>query len=397
MNRSAVVKILQRREVCSRADVARQTGLSQAAITKIVNALIEMGIVAEVGPIKGQGKRRSFGLKLNADKHLVVGVKFARQTSAVGVFDISGRIYSIEERKHSPDEDRATVLTALKNQVRDLISKYKNVVAVGLAVPGPYLRDEGRTALLTRLPMWHNVNFIKEFKEGFEKPVFIEHDANAAALAEWWFGDHTRPIHTLAYFLVGEGVGSGIIERGNLMLGSLGSAGEIGHVSIDYNGPKCECGNFGCLELYCSSSALMDMTRRHAPECLPAVLPQSHKACSIVFNAAREGNKKAMEVVKRIAGYIGVVCVTIINAYNPEIIVIGDSLSRGGDLLLPTINDIVRQRVVPELHSKVQIKITNLRIDPTLYGAAAIATDKVLQLPSAFSESGGKRMGAMQK
>jgi len=400
MNRSAVMKILQQQEVCSRADIARQTGLTQAAITKIVASMMEMGIVSEVGIITGSSdNRRSIGLKLNADRHQIIGVKFAREMFAVGVFDISGKIYTQTETKFSLGENPQTVLSSMKKQIHDMLKQYENVVSIGLAVPGPYLRDEGRIAVVTRMSAWHTINFIEEFKEEFQKPVFIEHDANAGALAEWLFGGHGQSLHTLAYFLVGEGVGCGMIERGRLFLGVQGSACELGHVSVDVLGPRCECGNYGCLEMYCSASALWKKAQKHVPECLPSGSLengenlQSSEACDAIFNAARAGNQKALEVVRETAEYIGYGCVTIINAYNPDIIILGDVVSQGGDLLMPAIQEVVKQRVIPELHTKVQIKISNLMIDPTLYGAAATATNKVLQLPSMFSSAGRRGSG----
>lgn len=384
MNRSAVVKILQQREVCSRADIAKQMGLTQASITKIVAALMEMGIVTEVGIMKGKGNRRSIGLKLNTDRHQIIGVKFARHMFAVGVFDISGKIYTQTETEYSIDEDQQSVLAAMKKQIHDMLNQYKNVVAIGLAVPGPYLKDDGHIAVVTQMPTWHNINFIKEFKDEFNKPFYVVHDANAGALAEWWFGDHERPIHTLAYFLVGEGVGSGIIENGDLLLGVQGAASEIGHISVDVQGSRCECGNYGCLELYCSAQAMLKKAKQHVPECLSESYPKGIDACNAVFESARGGNQKALEIVKEVAEYIGYGCVTLINAYNPDIIVIGDIVSQGGDLLLPTIMEVVKQRTIPELYDRVQIKISSLKVDSTLYGAAAIATDKVMEMPSAF-------------
>jgi predicted NBD/HSP70 family sugar kinase len=384
MNRSAIVKILQQREICSRADIAKEMGLTQASITKIVAVLIEMGIVSEVGSIKGNGNRRSIGLKLNAERNQVIGVKFARHMFAVGVFDISGKLYTQQETEYSIEQDKRVVLSAMKEQIHNMLKMYKNIVAIGLALPGPYLRDEGRIAMITRMPIWHDINFIKEFKYEFNKPVFIEQDANAGALAEWWFGDHDRPLHTLAYLLDGEGLGSGIVEKGNLLLGKQGTASELGHISVDVNGPRCECGNYGCLEMYCSAPAMLKMAQQIVPECFVKEYQNRADACNAVFEAARNGNKKALKVVNEIAKYLGYGCVTLINTYNPDIIVIGDSVSRGGDLLLPTIKEVVRQRTISELHDKVQIKLSNLKVDSTLYGAAAIATDRVLRNPSAF-------------
>lgn len=384
MNRSAIVRILQQMDVCSRADIAKMTGLTQASITKIVAVLIEMGIVTEVGFVKGNGNRRSIGLRLNAEQNLVIGVKFSRHLFSIGVFDISGKIYTQQETEFSLEEVALDVVADMKRQIHELLNKYENVVAIGFAVPGPYLRKIGRIAMVTRMPSWQSINFINEFKYEFDKPVFIEQDANAGALAEWWFGNHGRPLNSLAYFLAGEGIGSGIVDNDRLLLGNLGIASEVGHISIDVNGPTCECGNKGCLEMYCSTTAMLKKAEKMLPGFSEKDFDNRLDACKKVFSEAREGNKEAVKLVEEIAEYLGYGCVTLINAYDPEIIVIGDIISQGKELLLPTINRIVKERVLPEISSKVQIKISELPVDPTLYGAAAIATDKVLRKPSEY-------------
>lgn len=387
MNRSAIVRILQQREVCTRAEIAKMMGLTQASITKLVAYLIDMGIVSEVGIVKGNGNRRSIGLRLNAEKNLVIGVKFSRHVFAIGVFDISGKLYTQSETEFSLDENTGKVLTAMKDQIRKLLDEYENVVAIGLALPGPYLRKEGRIAMVTRMPSWHNINFIDEFKNEFDKPVFIEQDANAGALAEWWFGDHGRPLSSLTYFLVGEGVGSGVVDHDSLLLGYQGIASEVGHISIDFNGSTCECGNKGCLELYCSTMALLKKAEKELPELFKEKYENRSEAVARIVEAARKGNEKAIRVLQEIATYIGYGCVTLINAYDPEIIVIGDSVSQGDEFLLPTIKKIVEERTIPEVSSKVRIEISRLKVDPTLYGAAAIATDRVLRKPSEYLAS----------
>ena len=384
MNRSAIVRILQQKEICSRAEVAKMMGLTQASITKLVGALIDMGIVSEVGIVKGNGNRRSIGLRLNAEKNLVIGVKFSRHVFAIGVFDISGKLYTQQETEYSLDDLAQDVIASMKSQIHKLLKKYENVVAIGLAVPGPYLREEGRIALVTRMPNWKTVNFVDEFKHEFDKPVFIEQDANAGALAEWWFGNHERPLSSLAYFLAGEGVGSGIVDHDRLLLGNLGIASEIGHISIDYKGPVCECGNRGCLELYCSTTALLKKAEKELPQLFEKPYENRSEICERIFDSARGGDKKALKLVNEIAEYLGYGCVTLINAYDPEIIVIGDSIAQADELLLPTINKIVEERILPAISSHVRIQISKLKIDPTLYGAAAIATDRVLRKPSEY-------------
>lgn len=384
MNRSAIVRILQQKEICTRAEIAKIMGLTQASITKLVAYLIDMRIVSEVGIVKGNGNRRSIGIRLNAEQNLVIGIKFSRHVFAIGVFDISGKDYRQQETEFSLDDDPAEVLKDMKHQVNELLKEFPKVVAIGLAVPGPYLRKEGHIAMVTRMHSWQYVNFVEEFKDAFDKPVFIEQDANAGALAEWWFGNHNRPLNSLAYFLVGEGVGSGIVDHDRLLLGNLGIASEIGHISIDYKGPVCECGNRGCLELYCSTSAFLTRAEIELPELFNKSYENRQEACTRVFDAARNGDIKAKKLIEEIAKYIGYGCVTLINAYDPEEIVIGDSMAAAGDLLLPTINEIVKSRILPAIGSRVKIEISKLSFDPTLYGAAAIATDRVLRKPSEY-------------
>ena len=384
MNRSAIVKILQQRDVCSRAEIAKITGLTQASITKITAVLIEMGIVSEVGTIKGNGNRRSIGLRLNAEEKQVIGVKFSRHMFAVGVFDISGKLYTMRETEFELEQDTREVLTDMKDQIHETLKKYKNVVAIGLALPGPYIREEGRIAMVTSMPKWHDINFIDEFKNEFNKPLFIEQDANAGALAEWWFGNHTKPITTLAYLLAGEGIGSGIVDNGNLLLGMKGIASEIGHVSVDVNGPKCECGNHGCLELYCSAPEMLKRAKHAMPKLFERKYSNRSEACGAVFEEARNGNKDVARIVDEIGIYLGYGCINIMNAYNPDIIVIGDILAQGGDLLLPKIKETVKNRMLPEIYENVRIEISKLGVDSTLLGAAAIATDKVLRRPSKY-------------
>ena len=383
MNRSAIVRILQK-DVYSRADIARITGLTQASITKITAALIEMGIVSEVGMIKGNGNRRSIGLRLHSEDKQIIGVKFSRQMFAVGVFDISGKLYSVSQTEFELDQDPQSVLSDMKSQIRDTLKRYKNVVAIGMAVPGPYLREKGKIAIITAMPGWRDVNIISEFKEQFDKPLFIEQDANAGALAEWWFGNHQRSITSLAYLLAGEGIGSGIVDNGNLLLGMKGIASEIGHMSINVNGPKCECGNHGCLELYCSAPGMLDQVQQAIPEILNKRYRNRAEACEAVFKEARKGNKAAADIVSKIGVHLGYGCINIMNAYNPDIIVIGDILSKGGDLILSKIIQVVEDRVLPAVYENVRIEISELGVDPTLLGAAAIATDRVLRKPSEY-------------
>lgn len=385
MNRSLVVKLLKQKKVCSRADLAKAAGLTQAAITKIVAALINMGIISEVGLIEAERGRRSIGLQLNGELYRVIGVKISRMFFSIGVFDICGKVYAQKTTKIKTPSVPKQTLENIKQEIRNYLDKFEKVVAIGIAVPGPYLRNEGRIALMTGFPGWENVNFKEEFEKVFNTAVFIEHDANAGALAEWWFGESNQEKQVLVNFLASEGIGAGIVSNGKLIVGSQGIAGEVGHISVEVNGERCECGNYGCLEKYCSAIALVEQAKQELFKHPDSGLNQ-YKEITYhdVFNELEKGDDFAAELVQYAGRYIGYGVVTIINAYNPDVIILSDIMARGGQVLLNAVKSVVDERVIPELSSHVEIKLSSFSIDPILYGAAALATDCVLTLPSIF-------------
>jgi len=385
MNRSLILKLLKQKEICSRADLAKAAGLTKAAITKIVAALINMGIISEVGLIEAKLGRRSIGLQLNGDLYQVIGVKFSRLSFSIGVFDICGKAYAQQTTSIQMSNDPNNILENMKHKIQNYLDKFEKIVAIGVAVPGPYLRHEGKIALMTGFPGWKSDDFKDEFEKEFKTTVFIEHDANAGALAEWWFGERDPDKRVLVNFLVSQGVGAGIVSNGNLIIGSQGIAGEVGHISVDVNGEKCECGNYGCLENYCSAIALVKRAKQELSKYPDSGLNQyENLTYHDVFNELLKGDSLAIQLVQYTGRYIGYGIVTIINAYNPDVVIVSDIMARGGKVLLSAIKSVVKERVIPELSSHVEIKLSSFSIDPVLYGAAALAIDRVLTLPSVF-------------
>ena len=259
LNRALVVRSLRKARLCSRADLAKRTGLKQPTITRIISDFLEWGLVTERGIIEGKKGRRSIGISLNTELYKVIGVRLARKYFTVGLFDMFGSGEVIAQEPIEALEGSGKALGRIRVAVNQLIaaSSQFRILGVGVAIPGPFFRAEGRIALMTELPGWEQIALEQELLSYFRIPVYLEHDAHAAALAEWWLGPHSRETGTIVYVAAGQGVGAGIMIDGRLFRGSLGTAGEIGHMSVDCNGPFCECGNKGCLEHYCSSIALV--------------------------------------------------------------------------------------------------------------------------------------------
>ena len=312
-NRSRIVKHLYHNGISSRAQIAKALELTPAAITKITARLIEAGMIEETGDLEGSKNRRSIGLKLNTTRFRVIGIKFARSLVQIGVFGLCGNALSIENLPTVYDNTIDDTIATIHQRVEQLLDNDPSIVAIGMAVPGPYLRNVGRTAVVSSMQGWRRINFIDEFVTAFRVPVFIEQDARAGALAHYLFDPSVHADGNLAYYLVGEGVGLGVIDNGRLINGFLGAATEIGHISIDVNGRPCDCGNIGCLERYCSTPAIHDMLIESGTV-VPDAADMTHaEAARALFTKASVGDEDAASMVREIGRYVGYGCVTIFN------------------------------------------------------------------------------------
>ena len=383
-NRSRIMRHLYRNGVSSRAQIATALGLTPAAITKITAQLIEAHAIEETGDLDGKKNRRSIGLALDTAHFHVIGVKFARSLVQIGVFDLTGNQSSLTTLPYVSNDTIGETIATVHSTIEQLLHEDPTIVAIGMAVPGPYLRNNGHTAVVSSMQGWRAINFIDEFANSFTVPVFIEQDARAGVLANSLFDPNSNGEPNLAYYLVGEGVGLGVIDHGRIINGALGTATEIGHVSIDVNGKPCDCGNIGCLECYCSTPAIHQMLIDNGTIVNGADSMSHTEACRALFALAHHGDEAALAMIRTIGTYIGYGCLIIFNTFNPHTIVIGDIVSEAGQPLLDEIKRTVRQRAIPEIYESTTIRFTTMPTDATVLGAAAVAINYLLDHPSDF-------------
>ncbi|AMK57876.1 ROK family transcriptional regulator [Bifidobacterium angulatum] len=383
-NRSRIMRHLYRNGVSSRAQIATALGLTPAAITKITAQLIEAHAIEETGDLDGKKNRRSIGLALDTAHFHVIGVKFARSLVQIGVFDLTGNQSSLTTLPYVSNDTIGETIATVHSTIEQLLHDDPTIVAIGMAVPGPYLRNNGHTAVVSSMQGWRAINFIDEFANSFTVPVFIEQDARAGVLANSLFDPNSNGEPNLAYYLVGEGVGLGVIDHGRIINGALGTATEIGHVSIDVNGKPCDCGNIGCLERYCSTPAIHQMLIDNGTIVNGADSMSHTEACRALFALAHHGDEAALAMIRTIGTYLGYGCLIIFNTFNPHTIVIGDIVSEAGQPLLDEIKRTVRQRAIPEIYESTTIRLTTMPTDATVLGAAAVAINYLLDHPSDF-------------
>jgi len=389
MNRVLIIRLMRMKGVCSRAELSRLTKLRPATITNIISEFQQWGLVREEGFINEGIGRKAIGITLNSLKYKVIALRLSRKYFLIGLFDLSGNELQSIKHKISKKDTPEIVFNEIKKQIHILLNNCHEgrVLAIGCAIPGPFLRKEGRVALLSEFPDWQNIKIKQELENEFGFPTYLEHDANAGALAYYWdMGVETNK--SLVYFAAGQGIGAGIVSDGSLLVGALGSAGEVGHMCIDYNGAFCECGNKGCLEKYCSSIALTKAINRKLDEGNYSILS---KGCDFgeIAEAVQKGDKLAVSEYRKACEMLAVGVVNIINILNPDIVVIGDEMSTvEPEILIESVNNVVKSRILPVILENMIIVVGKENTDKILTGASIVATEEILKTPFLFKSEG---------
>ena len=380
LNRELVLRVLRKNEGCSRAELAKITHLKPATITNIINELQELNLVRESGVISEGKGRSAIRLILNSNAYNVVGIRIARKYLIVGVFDVRGdelKSVRCEIESWMNIED---VLERVIKYVHMAIDEWAQgkVVAIGCAIPGPFLKEEGKVVLVTGMPVWKDCDIKEELKKEFNLPVFMEHDANAGALAYYWkCGEGLR--QTLVYMAVGQGVGAGIVQDGTLMNGQLGIAGEIGHMSINFEGPYCECGNRGCLEMYCSSIALRKEIARGIDQ---GHFTSLRRDCTLdeIAQAVKKGDRFVIDCYRKICERLAIGVVNVINMLNPDKLVVDDDfVSVAPDMVCEILNKAIRPAILPQIWDNLEIVIGEGTQAFVLKGVTILAAEELLR------------------
>jgi len=286
---------------------------------------------------------------------------------------------------HSPtlvSEGLQPVINRIFSTIDRLLSQGSTSTAqlygIAIAAAGAIDTSKGLVTSSPNLPGWLDVPLRDMVSQRYGVNTCLLNDASAAALAEHRLGAG-KGTSNLIYITVSTGVGGGIIINGELYSGASGCAGEIGHMTIDVNGPECGCGNRGCLEVLASGKAIAAEAKRRIKEGeksrLTDIVSGDLEAITAekIALAAQDGDRLALEVISRAASYLGAGMVNLVNIFNPEMIIVGGGLSKMGDLLLKPAREIVRERAFPLCTGAVRIATAGLGDDGGVLGAAIYA------------------------
>lgn len=342
----------------TQAELARVTGLAPATVSNIVRELVGARLV-QTEP--GSGRRGS-AVRLARSAGLVAGVDFGHSHVAVAVGDLTGTVLAEERRPLDTGHAYHEGIDLARRLLAEMTGELGEVRRIGLGLPAPVTNGVVRATAI--LPGWEGVAAEAAAEEAFGTPVHVENDANLGALAE-----HRRGVgrgHDTSVFVkISSGVGAGIIIDNKLFHGSTGSAGEIGHLTLDDQGPLCRCGSRGCLEAYTSVGNVQAMMADQLPGA----------DFDDIVEAARTGNVSAQRTLEDAGLHLGWGLASIVNLINPAVVVVGGDMARAGDLLLESARIGMRRHALDTVAATPLVAST-LGERASLVGAVLLAAER---------------------
>ena len=280
----------------------------------------------------------------------------------------------LDEGSHIVDD----MIESIQHRLNLLGLSATDFQGIGMGSPGVVDRENGTVIGAYNLN-WKTLQPIKEkMEKALGIPFFIDNDANVAALGERWMGaGENQP--DVVFMTLGTGVGGGIVAEGKLLHGVAGAAGELGHITVDFDQPiACTCGKKGCLETVASATGIVNLTRRYADEYEgDAALKRSiddgeEVTAKTVFDLAKEGDDLALIVYRNFSRYLGIACANIGSILNPSTIVIGGGVSAAGEFLLQGVQKVYDENTFPQVRTTTKLALANLGNDAGVIGAASL-------------------------
>ncbi len=368
-NLERVLRAVRMAGSLTQAEIARSTGLSAATVSNIVRELKESGTVV-VTPTSSGG-RRARSVSLSADAGIVVGVDFGHTHLRVAVGNLAHRVLAEESEPIDVDASAAQGFDRAETLVERLLTqtgfRSDKVIGVGLGVPGPIDVETGAIGSTAILPGWTGVEPGRELSSRLGMPVYVDNDANLGALGELVWGAG-RGLSDLAYIKVASGVGSGLVISGQIYRGPGGTAGEIGHITLDESGPVCRCGNRGCLETFVGSRYLLNLLNAsHGPG---LTVPR-------VVQLAQRGDLGCRRVIADVGRQIGTGVANLCNLLNPRRVILGGDLAEAGELVLSPIRESVARYAIPSAARQLSVVPGTLGGRAEVLGALALVMSEM--------------------
>lgn len=379
----------------TKADLVAGTEYSRTKISTCIDSLLQKKYISENNETEYSGGRRSHTYRVNGDLGLIAGVDIGATSVDLAVADLSRKILIRHAEPAQVREGPIKILGRICNQLEKMITEngfsVDNVLGIGIGVPGPVDFLNGVAISPPIMPGWDRYPIIQTVSQWFPfANVVVDNDVNVMALGEVQAGI-SKGVQNLIYIKIGTGIGAGIICHGNIYRGANGCAGDIGHISVSKSGPMCHCGNKGCLESLAGGPAIAERALMAAEAGKSPILlrrysaNENHLIAEDIGDAAREGDQLSIEIIRESGQMIGDVLASLVNFYNPEMIVIGGGVSNLGNLLLSSIRQAILNRSTPLATRNLDVVFSGIGGDAGVIGAVNLALDNLFMIVPASS------------
>lgn len=370
MNQKLILNEILKNSPISRASLSEITGLNKSTVSSQVNELIEKNVIFEIGAGQSSGGRRPVMLVFNKNAGYSIGIDIGVDYLNGILTDLEGNII-LEKASDLSSPSAGEVKEILFELIHDFIihmpdSPY-GLVGIGICVPG--LVDSNQKIIFMPNLDWYIEDLQLLIESEFNVPVFVENEANAGACGEKVFGV-TKNHENIIYISINVGIGVGIIINNELYKGVNGFSGEMGHMTIDFNGPKCSCGNRGCWELYASEKALLDSFSNDEKNMLrKEIVERANKNDVAVLNA-----------LQNFGFYVSIGLTNILNTFDAQAIILRNNIIESHPIVLNTIKNEVSSRVNSHLESMCELLPSSLGRNAPALGAVSIVIEHFLNV-----------------
>ncbi len=376
-HREEVLARLRPGRPASRNDLARETGLSSATVSRIARALVRQRVLTELPASEPGVGRPVSALEVNGAYGSVVGVSLLAPLARLVLLSLRGEILREAEEPLDLARGPDALLGSLRRLLRRVPRRPGRFCGTGLALPGQWSKEEGVSLMYPRLPAWKNVPLRKLLEEWTGGPAALIGYAPALAVAEQARGGRPEPRNLLCAE-VAENIALGVISNGEVLEGASGNAGELGHVCMDPQGPVCYCGNRGCLESRATCSAVVDEVRS-SPEARGRFPRPRAATFDEVVRLARDGDPFSVRLLGRTGRALGHGLATALNLFNPELLVLNGRFFEAGDFVLTPLRAAIQEHAITSTLKRLTIERSVLGPAAPALGAGLVAIREALR------------------
>ncbi len=382
LNRSLVLKLLCTNPPLYRSEIAQKTGLTKMTASNIISELLATGIVSESKPSvtqSGTGAGRIPGLIDIADTSpCICGMFIGRRHCCVLFSDYKANVFAQQDTKYPDDLDAKKLVSILMESFYRLKdSCNRAIIGLGVSALGPL---NAATGTILKPPFFYNISdlpILEILKKETGLPCILINDCSAGALAEKLYGNGTD-LSNFAYLQIQDGIGAGLIVNDSLFDGDIGLGGEIGHTTINFMGPRCDCGNVGCLELYANEHTLAEQVQKLLEEGGSSALSDCKTpAWNTIVNAADSGDKIAITALETFCEYVSFALVNYLNLLDSHVVIVGYEGNGKNQVIEKALESKVNEKLLAQEYRRIQVRRSHFKNTAPVMGSVALVAQKM--------------------